>query len=296
MVTGRKAFEGESQASLITAIMSSEPPALSTLQPVTPLALDRIVETCLAKNPDDRWQHASDIKRQLEWILEGNEVADVHRAGPHAYGRRVPWILAALMSAVAALSVWSQLRETARPADPVTRLVVTLPEDRRLTSAAQSFANPIALRLTVDASSTRPCKISARNSTFVTWIDSTNDRSLGRKAARRRSSPPTVRGSDSTRMACFREYRSQVARPLPFVRSPLSEEPESTGARTIGSFSARAPLARGSSTFRRQGAIRKGSLPRASMNVRTPGLSFCRTRKASSLVSGLRRGVLPSCL
>ena len=53
--------------------MSSEPPALSTLQPVTPLALDRIVETCLAKNPDDRWQHASDIKRQLEWILEGNE-------------------------------------------------------------------------------------------------------------------------------------------------------------------------------------------------------------------------------
>ena len=144
MVTGQKAFEGESQASLITAIMSSEPPALSTLQPVTPLALDRIVETCLAKNPDDRWQHASDIKRQLEWILEGNGVADVHRAGPHAYGRRVPWILAALMSAVAALSVWSQLRET-RPADPVTRLVVNLPEDRRLTGAAESFANPIAL-------------------------------------------------------------------------------------------------------------------------------------------------------
>jgi serine/threonine-protein kinase len=145
MVTGRKAFEGKSQASLITAIMSSEPPALSAHQPLAPLALDRIVETCLAKDPDDRWQHVSDVKRQLEWLLERNGLADLHPAGPYSTRRLAPWGIAALMSAVAALSLWSQLRRTGPATDFVTRLVVTLPEDRRLTGAAQSFAVPIAL-------------------------------------------------------------------------------------------------------------------------------------------------------
>src|SRR5499425_1091073 len=53
MATGRKAFSGTSQASLITAIMSSDPAPISTLQPMTPPALDRAVKTCLAKDPED---------------------------------------------------------------------------------------------------------------------------------------------------------------------------------------------------------------------------------------------------
>ena len=52
MATGRKAFAGASQASLISAILSSEPPSISTLQPATPPALDRLVRTCLAKDPE----------------------------------------------------------------------------------------------------------------------------------------------------------------------------------------------------------------------------------------------------
>jgi serine/threonine protein kinase len=55
MVTGKKAFEGKSHASLIGSIMSSEPPAMSSLQPMTPLALNRVVKRCLAKDPDERW-------------------------------------------------------------------------------------------------------------------------------------------------------------------------------------------------------------------------------------------------
>ena len=65
MLTGKKAFEGKSQASLIGAIMHAEPPAIATVQPLTPPALDRIVKTCLAKDPDDRWQTARDLSREL---------------------------------------------------------------------------------------------------------------------------------------------------------------------------------------------------------------------------------------
>src|SRR5580765_5684259 len=56
MITGKKAFEGKSQASLIAAILDRDPPALTTLQPMTPRILDRVLRKCLAKNPDDRWQ------------------------------------------------------------------------------------------------------------------------------------------------------------------------------------------------------------------------------------------------
>ena len=61
MVTGRKAFEGKSQASLIAAILEREPPAMSELQALSPPALDPIVKTCLAKNADDRWQSIGDV-------------------------------------------------------------------------------------------------------------------------------------------------------------------------------------------------------------------------------------------
>jgi eukaryotic-like serine/threonine-protein kinase len=72
MATGRKAFSGRSQASLISSIMSSEPAAISTLAPIAPPAFDRVVRTCLAKDPDDRWQTAHDIAVQLRWVAEGS--------------------------------------------------------------------------------------------------------------------------------------------------------------------------------------------------------------------------------
>src|ERR1700730_16519203 len=70
MLTGRKAFEGKSQASLIGAILKDQPPALSTGQPLAPPALDRIVQTCLAKHPEDRWQTARDLMPELNWAAD----------------------------------------------------------------------------------------------------------------------------------------------------------------------------------------------------------------------------------
>src|SRR5216683_687998 len=71
MATRKRAFEGKTQASVISAIMSSEPPSISSLQPMTPPALERTVKRCLAKEADDRWQTARDLETQLKWITEG---------------------------------------------------------------------------------------------------------------------------------------------------------------------------------------------------------------------------------
>ncbi len=67
MLTGKKAFAGSSQASVMSTIMQAEPPAISTIQPLAP-ALDRAIRKCLAKDPDDRWQSARDLRDELQWI------------------------------------------------------------------------------------------------------------------------------------------------------------------------------------------------------------------------------------
>src|SRR5688572_26406082 len=72
MVTGKKTFEGKSQASLIGAILKDEPPPVSRLQPLAPASLDRIISTCLAKDPDDRYQSARDLLRDLRWVASGS--------------------------------------------------------------------------------------------------------------------------------------------------------------------------------------------------------------------------------
>ena len=71
MSTGRRAFEGKSQASVIAAILEQDPPPISTLQPMAPAVFDRVIKKCLAKDSDDRWQTARDLRDELEWISEG---------------------------------------------------------------------------------------------------------------------------------------------------------------------------------------------------------------------------------
>ena len=73
MVTGRRAFDARTQASLVAAILEKQPPPVSTLQPLAPAILDRVVRTCLAKDPDERWQSAADLRRELSWIAEAGD-------------------------------------------------------------------------------------------------------------------------------------------------------------------------------------------------------------------------------
>jgi len=74
MLAGRRAFAGDSGASVVSAIMTSEPPPLRTLQPDTPAALDRLVRRCLAKHPDARWQSAADLADELRWLQDASSI------------------------------------------------------------------------------------------------------------------------------------------------------------------------------------------------------------------------------
>jgi len=142
MITGRKAFDGKSQASLIAAILHIDPPAMTTLQPVTPVALERVVTTCLAKNPDDRWQTARDLLRELKWAAEGatTPVPSPPRAA-QAKASRVAWALASVCGVAAIIGgviAIGHLRETPQPARTATRFSVTLPAAVPLLSTINS--------------------------------------------------------------------------------------------------------------------------------------------------------------
>jgi hypothetical protein len=103
MATGKPAFSGKTKASLIASILSSEPPPISTVQPMTPPALDRIVKRCLAKDPDERWQSAGDLAAELRWIAEGGSQMGV--PAPEARARKMKFRLASVVAVVASLAV-----------------------------------------------------------------------------------------------------------------------------------------------------------------------------------------------
>jgi serine/threonine protein kinase len=101
MATGKPAFTGKSRASLIAAILTSEPPPITQLQPLTPPALERVVKKCLAKDPDDRWQSARDLKTNLEWITESESPVASSAIKRKPWRERAAWLLAsALLSAL----------------------------------------------------------------------------------------------------------------------------------------------------------------------------------------------------
>ena len=112
MATGRRAFEGRSQASLIAAILEREPAAIgeppsgsvSRGAPAPPHGLERLIRNCLAKDPDDRIQTAHDVKLQLQAIADGTGAPSTH-AGSAARtgGARLAWTLAAAGFATAAV-------------------------------------------------------------------------------------------------------------------------------------------------------------------------------------------------
>ncbi|HUK63307.1 MAG TPA: serine/threonine-protein kinase, partial [Dongiaceae bacterium] len=89
MATGKRAFEAASQASLIGAIMHTEPAPMTTLAPMSPPALERVAKQCLAKDPDERWQTAGDVRRELEWIATGSSSVSGVAAIGAITGRRV---------------------------------------------------------------------------------------------------------------------------------------------------------------------------------------------------------------
>src|SRR5262249_16859015 len=79
MATGRKAFSGHTGPNLISAILKSDPEPVSAVQPLAPPSFDHVVQVCLAKDPQDRWQTAHDLMLQLKWIAEGGSPSEAAR-------------------------------------------------------------------------------------------------------------------------------------------------------------------------------------------------------------------------
>ncbi|MBZ5558253.1 MAG: serine/threonine-protein kinase [Acidobacteriia bacterium] len=106
MATGRRAFTANSTVGVASAILHAEPPPISSAQPLSPSSLDRLTGRCLAKDPDQRWQSAHDVRLQLETIAEGQD-AGAGTAAPvttdrrRAWARWVPWSVAAAAALVA---------------------------------------------------------------------------------------------------------------------------------------------------------------------------------------------------
>jgi Tol biopolymer transport system component len=134
MVTGKKAFEGKSQASLITAIMSASPPPITMLTPVAPALLDRIVRACLLRDPDERLQNARDLVTNLRWA---RDVAVSSAA--HLGSRRHMWyaltaVVAACSIAIGAAATYVVARQMMRAQPAVVRFDLAAPDGGRFLS------------------------------------------------------------------------------------------------------------------------------------------------------------------
>ena len=149
MATGKKTFPGETQASVIAKILEVDPPPMSSLQPMTPPTLHRVVKKCLAKDPARRWQSANDLHDELVWIKEGGAQAGMPAPlnARHKLRERVTQVVAAALLICTALLGVLHFRE-APPEQRAARFFVLPPENTSFTVAPSVLAiSPDGTRL-----------------------------------------------------------------------------------------------------------------------------------------------------
>ncbi|HEV2616602.1 MAG TPA: protein kinase, partial [Candidatus Acidoferrales bacterium] len=145
MATGKRAFEGKTTASVIAAILEREPPAISSVQPMSPPALDRTVKICLAKDPDERFQSAHDVKLQLEWIREAGSQAGVpapviaHRKNRE----RIAWGVVALFAIGFAFAIVGYVARAPQPARVVIAEISSPANMRFVFTGAVGGGSPV---------------------------------------------------------------------------------------------------------------------------------------------------------
>ncbi len=162
MLTGRKAFAGDSRMSLVSAIVRDTPPPPSSLlsgvshdrgmSTARLRMLDRAIATCLAKDPDQRWQATRDLWRELTWIAQGDPDEEQGRStrggGRAPAGRRAPlWVTAAVATGAAMLAgtaVWifASRSRAAVESPPVMRVAFNLPQGEELSNLGAFALSP----------------------------------------------------------------------------------------------------------------------------------------------------------
>ena len=132
MVAGRRAFQGKSEISVMSAILEREPEPISAVQPLAPPMLDHVIQRALAKDPDERWQSVADVKAELKWIAAGGGRVSEPTSSKLAtlWKQLLPWAVATVLVVVAlSWGLGRFLRSSATANRPVERLVVTLAPD-----------------------------------------------------------------------------------------------------------------------------------------------------------------------
>jgi eukaryotic-like serine/threonine-protein kinase len=139
MLTGHKAFAGRNPASVIGAILHTDPPSIASLPAQPPPELDRIVRKCLAKDPEERWQSARDLADALKWLAPSSASAQIALTGAR---RRRPWRALAVNAAVAAVAAALTffLARPGREAPRVVRSAVLPPEGHTFGFASGAMA------------------------------------------------------------------------------------------------------------------------------------------------------------
>jgi Tol biopolymer transport system component len=170
MATGKRAFEGKSRASLMAKILETDPPPMSSLQAMTPPALDRLVKRCLAKEPDRRWQTASDLCEELKWIAEQGQDAQTATAASGAAARRVQGPLAWLVGAFAiflAAALFASVLYFRRPATEVKAVRFTISPPEKFSFPRLADGPGI---LSVSPNGSKVAFVAVASSRYALWI------------------------------------------------------------------------------------------------------------------------------
>jgi len=169
MVTGKHAFEGKSQISVASAILEKDPEPITKVQPMAPAAIDHVVNGCIAKEPDSRWQNAADIARELRWIGSGaSGVSPVQSVAPRRRVReRLLW--AAVITALIAVLAWSIFRQ-GEPAR-IVRSYLPPPAEAGFDFTGDLSGPPI---ITTDGTAIAFCARSKKERDSI-WVQSLGD-------------------------------------------------------------------------------------------------------------------------
>jgi len=143
MTTGKRAFEGKSQASLIGAIMNSEPAPISHFAPMSPPALERLVKQCLIRDADERWQSAGDVRRELEWIAgSSSQSAAPPIARRRGFSRGTIGLVTGVVIAAVAIALSFGPGRKPSGAGPLMRFSLEAPRGTFLTQPAELALSP----------------------------------------------------------------------------------------------------------------------------------------------------------
>jgi Tol biopolymer transport system component len=169
MATGRRAFDGKTKTSLIAAIIGGEPKPMRDIQPLAPPAFEHVVARCLAKDPDHRWQSASDVASELAWIASaGSQPQGANDVALPVSRSRVALLSAAAVVVIAALAALMLFRRP--PVEPPVALSIAMPRHGNFEQFGQAALSPDGTAIVFQANAPGPTLFAGTATQSSLWM------------------------------------------------------------------------------------------------------------------------------